>query len=290
MKIINGYEVPSTCSEEKLKLSQVHPHVRDQNICFSEEGHKYFVKGSSENWISTTKFIHDYFEDFNSELIATQMVNRIDFKTSSKYSKYCHLFDMPREEQIKTLVREWDENGKQASIAGTKLHRNIELYYNDVEVHDDRIEFQYFLQYSRKMSAEGWVPYRTEWLMYDEDYKLTGSIDMVFYHPEKKVYIVRDWKMSKQISKYGFGKKGKRPLENLPDCNFSHYSLQQNIYKFFLEYCCDIKVQDMAIVIFHHSNENYVEFEIPELNKEVQQMLHLRYEALHAEEKSLKKT
>ena len=218
------------------------------------------------------------------------MVNRIDFKTSSKYSKYCHLFDMPREEQIKTLVREWDENGKQASIAGTKLHRNIELYYNDVEVHDDRIEFQYFLQYSRKMSAEGWVPYRTEWLMYDEDYKLTGSIDMVFYHPEKKVYIVRDWKMSKQISKYGFGKKGKRPLETLPDCNFSHYSLQQNIYKFFLEHCCDIKVQDMAIVIFHHSNENYVEFEIPELNKEVQQMLHLRYEALHAEEKSLKKT
>ena len=281
IKIINGYEVPASCSDEKLKLARTNEHVRDQNICFSDEGHKYFVKGSSEKWISTTKFIHDFFEDFNSERISTQMVNRKDFQTASKYSKYSYIFNLSKSEQVKTLMLDWDENGKQASLAGTKLHRNIELYYNDMAVHDDRIEFQYFLQYSQNMATAGWIPFRTEWLVYDEDYKLTGSIDMVFYHPEKKVYIIRDWKMSKQISKFGFGKKGKYPLNNMPDCNFSHYSLQQNVYKFFLEHCCGLTIQDMAIVIFHQNNNGYVEFEIPDLMVEVNNMLATRYEFLN---------
>jgi hypothetical protein len=279
---INGYVVPSTCSAEKMKLAVLNEHPRDRFICFSDEGHKYFVKGESTGWISTTKFIHDFFEDFDSIGTARRMVDRTDFLTNTRYKKYEHVFELDDEEKVQCLVQEWMESGRKASEAGTLLHRNIELFYNEVDAKDDRVEYQYFLDYAQEMADAGWVPYRTEWLVYDEVYKLTGSIDMVFFHPVMNQYIIRDWKMSKEIRKFGFGKKGQYPLQALQDCNYVHYCLQQNVYKYFLEHCCGLKVKDMAIVIFHSSNDQYVQFDIPDMSPKIDEMLAIRLMHLQA--------
>lgn len=280
-KIINGYEVPSTCSDEQLELCLKNAHPRDKFVCFSDEGHVYFVKGECKGWVSTTGFIHQYFKDFDSLEVATRMVTRPDFKTNRNYKKYQDLFHLEGDELVKQMIIGWELNGKQASEAGTLLHRNIELRYNNEPVSDDRVEYQFFLNYEKMMKSKGWEPFRSEWLVYDEDYKITGSIDMVFYHPGTKKYIIRDWKMSKKINKFGFRKWGKHPLNHLSDCNFNHYSLQQNIYKFFLEHNYGLVMEDMAIVIFHRSNPDFVEFDIPDMTKEIDQMLFQRYSELH---------
>ena len=81
-------------------------------------------------------------------------------------------------EEIKKI---WSDNGKQASTAGTKMHYDIECYYNDqdVEVEEDCIEWKYFENFEQDL-GQFMEPYRTEWMVYDEDLKFAGSIDMIF--------------------------------------------------------------------------------------------------------------
>jgi hypothetical protein len=278
-KLVNGFSVPVTCSDEKLLLGSLNSHERDANICFSDEGHLYFIRGRSEGLVSTTAFVHEYFEAFDPQAIALKLVRRPDFRTNSRYAMYRHMTADTEAGVVLALCTSWEENGRTASAAGTLLHRNIELYYNDVPVDDDpRVEFcRHFKTYYMRMKTDGWVPFRTEWLVYDEVYKLTGSIDCVFYHPVSGKYIIRDWKMSKKISKFGFGKTGQPPLQHLADCNFTHYALQQNVYKFLLERNYGLKIDNMAIVIFHSSNDNFVEYDIPDMQPEIYDMLALRY-------------
>jgi ATP-dependent exoDNAse (exonuclease V) beta subunit len=280
-KLVNGFRVPVTCSEEKLLLAKRNGHERDGNICFSDEGHLYFIRGSSDDLVSTTAFIHAYFESFDPCATALKLVHRPDFGTNPRYAIYRHLTADTEEETALAITASWEENGRAASVAGTLLHRNIELYYNDIKVDDPRVEFRkHFKTYHTHMETAGWVPFRTEWLVYDEDYKLTGSIDCVFHHPVSGKYIIRDWKMSKKISKFGFGKTGQPPLQHLPDCNYTHYALQQNVYKFLIERNYGLTIDHMAIVIFHSSNDNFIEFEIPDMQEDIHNMLAIRYISL----------
>ena len=46
----------------------------------------------------------------------------------------------------KEIKKMWSDNGKKASEAGTKMHYDIECYYNDeaVEIEEDCVEWSYF--------------------------------------------------------------------------------------------------------------------------------------------------
>ena len=77
-------------------------------------------------------------------------------------------------------------------------------------------------------------PYRTEWMVYDKDLKLAGSIDMVFKNKDGTLSIY-DWKRTKGLSKTNRWQSAKKPVEHLPDTNFWHYALQLNVYKRILE-------------------------------------------------------
>ena len=56
-------------------------------------------------------------------------------------------------------------------------------------------------------------PYRTEWMIFDEDLKLAGSIDMVYENPDGTLSIY-DWKRSKDISKVnGWNKFAKQSID-----------------------------------------------------------------------------
>jgi hypothetical protein len=70
-----------------------------------------------------------------------------------------------------------------------------------------------------------------------------------------------DWKRSKEIKKFGF-KKGLGCCSHLQDCNFVHYTIQLNIYKYILEKNYGLKITDMYIVVFHPSNDSYLEYNI----------------------------
>ena len=82
------------------------------------------------------------------------------------------------------------------------------------------------------LENEDFIPYRTEWMIYDTDYKLAGSIDMVYKNKDGSLNIY-DWKRSKEITTINrWNQFSTTPcIAELPDSNFWHYSLQLNIYK-----------------------------------------------------------
>jgi ATP-dependent exoDNAse (exonuclease V) beta subunit len=187
-------------------------------------------------------------------------------------------------EQIKAS---WKTNGEQVAGAGTNLHERIENfmnneklkpgyllkdlyedYYNTLE--DQQLEWDYFLKFVND-NAE-LKPYRTEWMIFHEDLKLAGSIDMVFENEDGTLSIY-DWKRSKEITKVNnWNQYALNPLIcEMPDTNFWHYSLQLNTYKRILEEKYDKKVTKLCLVRLHPNAEDktYELLDVPILDKEM---------------------
>jgi hypothetical protein len=224
-------------------LQKLNSHERDSKIQFFEEGHKYLVNGEKD-YTSTTTFIHTLFPPFCSDTIIDKMI--LSGKTKDPSNKY---FKMTKEE-IKKL---WSDKAKQSSELGTNTHYNIECYYNNIPVEDESIEFQYFINYTKDFPVL--KPYRTEWLVFDEEHKISGSIDMV-YENDDGTLTIADWKRVQEIIyENNFGKKSK--IIDIPDTNFWHYSLQLNIYRSIIERNYNKKVKNLYLVVLHPNNKNY---------------------------------
>ena len=76
--------------------------------------------------------------------------------------------------------------GKAASEAGTKMHYDIECFYNDlpdVEIDEDCVEWDYFTDFENEI-GQHLTPYRTEMMVWDKELRLAGSIDMIFENPD----------------------------------------------------------------------------------------------------------
>lgn len=250
------------------KLALENPHPRDEFISFDEGPHIYTVHGDS-TFTSVTTFIHSHFSHFDPDAVIDKMIKKIQTDPTYKY------YGMTREE-IKTM---WAKNGEAASGSGTNMHNDIERYYNDVPIENDSIEFGYFKQFVDDFPEL--KPYRTEWTVYYEELKLSGSIDMIFENPDGTLQIY-DWKRSKGIEYESFGNKtAKTPcLSHLPDSNFWHYSLQLNIYRAILEEKYGKKITGMYLICIHPDNYNksYQRIEVQDLRPEVATLFEERRE------------
>ena len=257
-------------------LAELNRHPRDEFITFDEGPHVYTVHGDS-TFTSVTTFNHSHFEEFNADEVIDKMISRGSL-TDPK-SKY---FGMTKED-IKTL---WKMKGNSASTAGTKLHYDIECYNNYMEVDNDSIEFQYFLKFDEDFPDL--KPYRTEWMVYYEELKLSGSIDMVFENPDGTLQIY-DWKRCQEIqNETAFGKYAVTScISHLPDTNFWHYALQLNVYKMILEHKYGKTVTKLCLVCLHPDNsyKTYERIEVPFLEKEINELVKVRLAEVAARKK-----
>ena len=261
----------------KQLLEVIHKHVRDSGISFEEKGHVYTVKGD-KTYTSVTTLVHKLFYPFNENRIIDKMMR----SSSWSQNKY---FGMTKQE----IKNEWKKNRIDSTTKGTKLHKYIEDTYNQVDFTDeqkqasqDNIEYSYFHSFLLKHTHM--KPYRTEWCVYDEEYKISGSIDMTFIHKDGEISIY-DWKRCKKIVQDNqYSSFGKPPFrEQLPDNNYTHYSLQLNTYKYILEKNYGVKIKDMYLVVFHPDNEgdNYVKVEVKNMQPLVKQILEYRKNLLN---------
>ena len=126
---------------------------------------------------------------------------------------------------------------------GSELHKDIEDFYNGIncnKTNADFLQFTKFAEYAKNiLDIE---PYRTEWKVYDDDFKLSGTIDILFRKKnDPSVFYLCDWKRSK--------KQG--------DTNDYRYIVQLNLYKFILEKNYGIRIHKMYLVYFHPENISY---------------------------------
>ena len=237
-------------------LEERNKHPRDENITFDEGPHIYTINGDT-GFTSVTTWVHGHFSKFDADKIITNMMASPKWTKNKYYGK--------SREEIKS---EWDRNRDDAALAGTRMHYDIECFYNECyNQSNSSIEFTYFMNFHESIGCK-LKPFRTEWMVYHEDYRLAGSIDMLFENPDGTLQIY-DWKRCKEITKVNaWNKYALTPgLDDLPDTNFWHYSLQLNTYKKIIEEKYGKTVTDMYLVCLHpnNRNKNYLRFRVPDL-------------------------
>ena len=254
-------------------LSKRNSHIRENNLVFNEQTHKYTITTDpNSKYISVTTFNHLHFPQFDPDDIINKMMKGKRWNSTHKYWG-------KTPEEIKDG---WNQNALSVSCQGTNLHFDIECFMNQdivdeesnepisythadlLEIYIDEIqqgispvniskEWEYFLQFIK--ATPNLKPYRTEWTIYNEDIKMAGSIDMVYENLDGSLSIY-DWKRVKEINKTNNFKTYAitECIDYLPDTNFWHYSLQLNSYKVLLESKYDKKITELYLVKLHPEN------------------------------------
>lgn len=240
---------------------------QDSDLQFEPHEHIYIYKGHyTLDAVSTV--VNKFFKPFESF--------RISFEMSMKKRIDQH-----------ELLEEWDYQGQYAREIGTFMHSQIEAYFSheeikntthfvyngvvkkvdeDVSIEEEMAQFKEFL------SDNPIKPFRTEWHIFDSEYKIAGTIDLLCRNG--KNFDIYDWKRSYRASPYEMDySKGINGLEHIPDISFYHYALQQNLYKYILEKSYNIKISRMYIVVLHPYLHQYEQYEIPRLDEEIKTIL-----------------
>lgn len=255
-----------------MKLAIENAHPRDKDIQFDEGPHIYTVRGE-QGYTSVTTWNHHHFSQFDGEMIVNRILN--GSKMSDPKYKY---YGMTKED----ILASWDKNRDEASRAGTQTHYNIECFYNGIQVNDDSIEYKYFQKFVE--DHPHLEAYRTEWCVFYEEIRVSGSIDMVFRDTRTGEFMIYDWKRSKGIEYESYGdKRAITPcISHLPDTNFWHYSLQLNVYRKILQDKYDMKITKLALVVLHPDNmpRTYEVVDVPMMDKEMEDLWKHRMEEL----------
>jgi hypothetical protein len=257
-------------------------HARDQYIQFFEEGHKYVVLFEPNiRYTSVTTWNHSHFPHFDADAVISNMMKGRGWKEGHKYWGLTA-------EQIKAM---WASNASAVSGAGTNLHFEIECFNNEPrlecdytnkelyalymsnhgETHESRpLEWKYFINFVKDFP--NLKPFRTEWVIYNEDVKISGSIDMIYENQDGTLSIY-DWKRAKNITRVNNFNRFALPPQicHLPDSNFWHYALQLNTYKTIIEAKYGRTVRDLFLVRLHPDAEeqNYELIPLPDLSSDV---------------------
>jgi len=179
---------------------------------------------------------------------------------------------------------QWSNSGKEASSAGTFMHLAIEMFHNGALAQIDpkileTTEWKYFMNFWNE-HGDDLEPFRTEWEVWSEAHKLAGSIDMIYKKKSDGTIVIYDWKRSKEIKTANDYESGYPPLNHLPNCNYWHYTLQLNVYRWFLQTFYGCVVSDLYLIILHPDNKNYRRLRLNILEQEVDDMLACRLRAI----------
>ena len=255
-------------------LEKKHAHVQDKDIFFYSANHEYRVN-DQRGFVSVTQLVKTHFPRF----VADDVIKKMMASPRWKESAYFGL-------SVDTIKKKWAQEGRQAAEAGTRLHAQIEHFYNqgDIVVEENDVALEYFLEFDAQLGTHLY-PYRTEWKVYDASLYVAGTIDMVFRKEDRagSPLVLYDWKRSKKITRDNRWQSAlPEGLRHLPDSNFWRYALQMNLYRYIIEKNYDHTVEGMFLVAFHPNNPNgsFLPYEVPKLTNEVDVLVSLRKQQL----------
>lgn len=252
-------------------LENTNPHSRDGDITLDHDTHIYTIKGyPSGAFKSVTSWKEERFPEFDADEIIEKMQSRPSFKES----KYAGMTNT----EIKL---NWTEK----AALGRWFHRDIEGFLNDnslppgytngdlfrlhaiawYEEEDPNIketkEWRYFMSFVRNYA--NLVPFRTEWMIYHEGYRIVGTIDCVYSFKSntgETKYAIFDWKRTeKKIcrSKYYDGKLKDKSLGFMRNNSYWQYAIQLNLYRIILMDKYGITSDHLYILRLHPNSAGY---------------------------------
>ena len=239
---------------------------QDGKLQFNEAEHIYSIPGIG-TFKSVSHVVSMFFREFDALGISLKKCNYNEVEAAK-------------------LREAWESKGCVASQAGTFLHKQIEDYLNGKEIPEllcdvsyqgeyvkmnERVdisrEWSYFKAFERNTR---FTPFRTEWRVYDADTFMAGTLDFVCECSDG-TYEIYDWKRSNKIdpAERNPWANGFNGLEHLTDTSYSHYCLQQNLYRYMLQKNYGIKVSRMNLVVLHPDLPAYRVVPIPPMEREV---------------------
>lgn len=241
-----------------MNFNEKNSHPRDSHINFDEAEHSYTF--GDQTFESVTTVVENCFPKFDAPSWA---------------AKKCP-------EDPESLLRQWEEKAKTARDLGTLMHDRIERFYLGEQLEDEAATDSTFLRFLRFADKHPLTPYRSEWRIYSEDFKIAGTLDFLSVD-DKGSFTIYDWKRSTKVVddtgrvlSNAFGRHAVAPITSLDDTTYNHYALQVSIYRYILELHYGIVVSDAYLGVFHPDMASYHRVPIPYLRKEVITLLKAR--------------
>ncbi len=270
------------------RLAKRNSHERDANIQFFDEGHIYKILTDPDTkYTSVTTWTGQQFGHFDPDTAIKAMMNGRKWKPG-------HECWGMTPDQIK---EKWAQKGRDSAEAGTNLHYSIECFMNcsDTAATHAELAAEWGDRPGEAATEGDWAmfrqyvadlpdmrPYRTEWLVFDDELKISGSIDMVYQNADGSLSIY-DWKRVGGLTKEAdnWPKYSKNPeLSTLLDNKWWHYALQLNIYRYLLQKNYGVTVRDLTLVQIHPTEESYVLHPLPIMDEEIGILVKQRQAAL----------
>lgn len=256
------------------------------NIKFEEDGHKYFVSdvdGNISEYTPVSSIIKKYEIPFETEKIA------LNYAVKHNLSK-------------EDVIRDWKYNNLCSTITGSRVHLYGEgMTWLKAGINDkipNECMKQYISEYnwliptSKKEESikkfydelsDKIIPVGAEFKMSSQyvqncSLKICGTADILFYFKNdkdesKNGFIIGDWKTNKDLfSDY----KRKHnitmlpPFDDMIDEDFSHYTIQFNLYQIMME---SIGINVIGRRLIWLKEDGYEVFKINDIRDKIRKIL-----------------
>ena len=224
------------------------------DITLERESHRYILSTNPDlEFISATTFISQFFEKFESEKIAKKLVS-----VSPKYMGM----------SVDEVLAMWKESANHGTIVHEELEEHI---LNKSQLTEPKAiqGMNWLNKYKMKSNFEIYP----EVIIYSEELKISGTVDLLLYDKNSNQWIIMDWKTSKKIDTKSYkNKRGILPASsNIEDTKFNHYAVQLSLYRYLLEEYYNLKISQHLIV--HLKDEQCVGLHVPYMKNNIIQMV-----------------
>ncbi|RUT78513.1 hypothetical protein [Ancylomarina longa] len=240
---------------KKVGFNKTNAHPRDKRISFYPENHVYIVDNMPLPSAST--IIGKFFPEFDTEYWSNRKAPELGMS--------------PIE-----VAYMWRTKGEKAAQEGTFLHEQIENYYLN-QGYERTAEFDLFEKFVE--ANKDITPYRTEWRIFDEDYGVAGTIDLI--SKNGKDFEIYDWKRSKKVINRATGEpivhnqwqSGIGKLSDIPDTSYNRYCLQQSLYRYILENKYNLEISKMYLIVLYPDYDTYYKVPVPYWKERIEYIL-----------------
>ena len=240
------------------------------HLKYFDEPHKYFnTKG--EEYVSATTFIKKFKKEFQTQMMAEAYADRRNLK-------------------VEDVLADWDLKRDVSTVKGTLVHNMAENWWNNkafpydpsVAVknfgHDiikekyDKCEFIFKKFWAD--ASENLIPVKMELVVGDDEYKIAGMVDCLFWNKKSQWLEIWDYKTNKEIkTSNSYGNKMLHPISHLDECEMNTYSLQLGLYKHIIMKNTNLKIGDCYLIWINEANPTYKIFKCKDYEAELKLMI-----------------
>jgi hypothetical protein len=228
-----------------------------------------------ENLPLLEKSKHQYFDiDGNEYKSISSILSLIKpkFNLEQKAVDYA----LKKNIDVEDVLALWEEKKNTGLNFGTLIHENVESYFIEKKVLDDR-----YYEIIKKIYDEVYVEDAyNELICFDKNKKICGTADYVQF--KKDSFIISDFKTNLKFNfENSFDNKFLlSPVEHLPNSEYFIYALQLSFYAYMISKLTNLKCESLNIYWLKRQIDTkdkfkakWLRYTVPYLKREVEDIL-----------------